>query len=128
MSAPDRMELQRSEFDAADEFAKQVRRIQMTAVVDDDYPEVRHDYESALRDLLKACEANGRHIETRAIMKPVSIPPAEPGEYIIAYPMTHGFSFMVDTFDDIDGELVFYSNNHRTPDAQYWCELPEVPK
>ena len=47
-----------AEFSAAYEFAKQVRRIEMTAVVDDDYPEVRHDYEGALRVLIGAVGAN----------------------------------------------------------------------
>lgn len=32
----------------------------MTPIVDDDYPEARHDYEAALKDFLVACVANGR--------------------------------------------------------------------
>lgn len=55
-----RMELQRAEFDAADALCKAVRAHSLTPVVDDDYPEVRHRYESALRDFLAACAANGR--------------------------------------------------------------------
>jgi hypothetical protein len=54
---------QNVEFDAMDRLAKEWRRLQLTAVVDDDYPEVRHDYEGACRDFLAACKANGRAIE-----------------------------------------------------------------
>lgn len=56
----DRMELQRREFDAAAEFAKQLERHNRTAVVDDDYPQVRHQYEGALAGLIDAMKANGR--------------------------------------------------------------------
>jgi NTP pyrophosphatase (non-canonical NTP hydrolase) len=55
-----RMALQKAEFDAADELAKQIRRHSLTAVVDDDYPEVRSDYECALRNYIDALRANGR--------------------------------------------------------------------
>ena len=51
---------QRAEFEAADKFAVQTRRVLMTAVVDDDYPEVRWEYEQALFALLEACKLNGR--------------------------------------------------------------------
>ncbi len=51
---------QNVEFDAVDALAKQWRRIQMTPVVDDDYPEVRHGYESAMRTLIDAIRKNGR--------------------------------------------------------------------
>jgi len=53
-------ETQRKEFDAADEFAKQLKRHNATAVVDDDYPEVRFQYESALAGLMDAMKNNGR--------------------------------------------------------------------
>jgi hypothetical protein len=56
----DRMKLQRAEFDAADNLASAIRAHGMTPIVDDDYPEVRHRYESALREFLSACKANGR--------------------------------------------------------------------
>lgn len=59
----ERMKLQRAEFDAAEELANAIRAHGMTPVVDDDYPEVRHRYEGALRTFLKACEANGRPIK-----------------------------------------------------------------
>ena len=58
----DRMALQNSEFDAVAELAKQYRRITMTPVVDDDYPEVRHDYDSALNWLLVAAKNNNRRM------------------------------------------------------------------
>jgi hypothetical protein len=56
----DRMKLQSAEFDAADKFASALRAHNMTAVVDDEYPEVRHRYEGALVELVKAMKANGR--------------------------------------------------------------------
>lgn len=55
-----RMSLQREEFDAASELTKQYRRVSMTPIVDDDYPEVRHDYESALSVFIAKMKANGR--------------------------------------------------------------------
>jgi hypothetical protein len=54
------IESQNVEFNAVNELAKQWRRIQLTPVVDDDYPEVRHDYESAMRSFIEAIRANGR--------------------------------------------------------------------
>lgn len=56
----DPMELQRAEFNAVDELTKQWRRLQLTAIVDDDYPVVRYDYESALHSLIEALNDNGR--------------------------------------------------------------------
>lgn len=54
------IETMSKEFDAADKLSNQLRRLNMTAVVDDDYPSVRHDYESALRDFIEAMKNNGR--------------------------------------------------------------------
>jgi protoporphyrinogen oxidase len=54
------MKLQRAEFDAADEFAKRLRALNQTPIVDDDYPAVRHRYESALAQLIAGMKANGR--------------------------------------------------------------------
>lgn len=51
---------QKEEFDACVELTKQFRRLEITPIVDDDYPEVRHCYEGALRAFLRACVANGR--------------------------------------------------------------------
>lgn len=56
----DRIKTQNKEFDALRELQEQFRRLCLTPVVDDDYPEIRHYYESALRNFLKACAANGR--------------------------------------------------------------------
>lgn len=56
----ERMNLQSKEFDAAAEFSIQLRRHDATAVVDDDYPSVRHDYEGALAGLISSMKANGR--------------------------------------------------------------------
>lgn len=52
------MALQTAEFDAMAELAKQWRRIQMTPIVDDDYPAVRHDYERAARAYVEAWQRN----------------------------------------------------------------------
>jgi NTP pyrophosphatase (non-canonical NTP hydrolase) len=56
------MKPQSDEFDAMDALAKEWRRVQMTPIVDDDYPEVRHAYEGAVRTFLTACKANGRQV------------------------------------------------------------------
>ena len=56
----DRMQTQRDEFDAVAKLAEQYRRITMTPIVDDDYPEVRHTYEGALATVLRAMQDNGR--------------------------------------------------------------------
>ena len=56
----DRIDLQNDEFDALTVLSEQWRRLSLTAVVDDDYPAVRYEYEWALRKFLMACEENGR--------------------------------------------------------------------
>ena len=58
-----RIDLQNKEFDAVAELAEQYRRITLTPVVDDDYPEVRYDYERAVRALMTAFKANKREVE-----------------------------------------------------------------
>jgi len=59
----DKMQTQRAEFDAADRLAECLRRHNMTPVVDDDYPSVRHDYEGALDVFVETMKANGRFAE-----------------------------------------------------------------
>lgn len=54
----DRIALQNAEFDALIELSKKWATLQMVAVVDDDYPEYRHYYESAMRTFLEAIAAN----------------------------------------------------------------------
>lgn len=54
----ERMKLQRAEFDALNKLIEQQRRHSMTAVVDDDYPEIRHDFEGAMADYMRAIFAN----------------------------------------------------------------------
>lgn len=56
----DKMKLQSNEFDAVLRLRDQYRRIELTPVVDDDYPEVRYGYESAIKELIEAMIANGR--------------------------------------------------------------------
>lgn len=56
--AKDRIALQNDEFDALTKLGKQWERLQLTPVVDDDYPAVRHDYEGALRAFCQAVTNN----------------------------------------------------------------------
>jgi NTP pyrophosphatase (non-canonical NTP hydrolase) len=53
-----RMKPQSDEFDAAQEFARALRNL--PAIVDDDYPEMRHYYERAVQHLIRAFIGNGR--------------------------------------------------------------------
>jgi hypothetical protein len=55
----ERFDRQLAEFDAAEELMKHYKRIQMTAIVDDDYPEVRHGYDAAARAFVTAALLNG---------------------------------------------------------------------
>jgi hypothetical protein len=57
------MTTQREEFEAAGKLSEQLRRVSQTPIVDDDYPEVRQDYESALASLIDKMKANGRFNE-----------------------------------------------------------------
>lgn len=57
---PDGIALQNAEFEAARRVADALRAHDMTGVVDDDYPEVRHKYDNAMRSLIDALRANGR--------------------------------------------------------------------
>lgn len=52
------IETQRKEFDAVAALAKRYRAL--PPIVDDDYPEARHYYECAIRELIDALVANGR--------------------------------------------------------------------
>lgn len=54
------IETQTAEFDAVKELARQMRRIELTPIVDDDYMEVRTDYETAVQAVMDAFAANGR--------------------------------------------------------------------
>jgi hypothetical protein len=63
-----RMELQSREFETLDEVVRALKNL--PAVVDDDYPEMRHKYDSALTTFLEACKANGRFERLRKQEKP----------------------------------------------------------
>jgi hypothetical protein len=52
------IERQRREFDAVNWLAIRWQTLSMTPVVDDDYPEARHNYESALKTLIDALKVN----------------------------------------------------------------------
>ena len=56
----EKMERQNKEFDAVQRLTQEYRRIQLTPVVDEDYPAVRHGYEGAVYSLIKAFKENGR--------------------------------------------------------------------
>lgn len=56
----ERLEKQSAEFDALTKLSEIWRKLQQVAVVDDDYPEYRHHYESALKDFIDALTANRR--------------------------------------------------------------------
>lgn len=60
----DRMQLQTEEFDALDELIKRYNAL--PAIVDDDYPRMRHYYEGAAQVFLDACVANGRVVKLRS--------------------------------------------------------------
>lgn len=55
-----RMETQSAEFDAMDDLSKAWRTLTMVAIVDDDYPMVRHRYESCLQTFITKLRENGR--------------------------------------------------------------------
>lgn len=54
------MNLQREEFEALSKLIQNFEAHNLVPIVDDDYPEIRHRYEVALQNFLKACKANGR--------------------------------------------------------------------
>lgn len=58
------LDLFHEEFTAAGEVAKQVRRLSMTPPVDDDFPQVKHEYDSSVRELVrKAVAYRGESLE-----------------------------------------------------------------
>ncbi len=63
MAMTDKIELQNKEFDALKYLLERYNTLMNTAVVDDDYPEMRHKYESALSHFLECCGENGRAIK-----------------------------------------------------------------
>lgn len=62
----DRIDLQNAEFDALTVLSKAWTRLSMTPVVDDDYEEMRHYYESALRDFLDKVNENRKTVTLTA--------------------------------------------------------------
>lgn len=52
------MKLQSAEFDALDVLVKKYDLLCRTSIVDDDYPEMRHYYESALLGFIDALRSN----------------------------------------------------------------------
>lgn len=68
----DRIELQNAEFTALDDLIQQWNRLRLTPVVDDDYPEMRHYYESSLRSFVRALNENRGSHETLKVDFPTS--------------------------------------------------------
>jgi len=58
--SPDRIDLQNAEFDALTKLCEAWDVLKNTAVVDDDYPAMRHRYEDALETFIVALWNNGR--------------------------------------------------------------------
>lgn len=56
----DAIQKQRAEFDAVADLANAYKSITHTPIVDNDYPKVRHYYEGALHNLIKALKENNR--------------------------------------------------------------------
>lgn len=54
------LDKQNKEFDAVEALAKAYKNITLVPVVDDDYPEVRHIYESCVKTIIDAFKLNGR--------------------------------------------------------------------
>lgn len=54
----DRIALMNAELDAAERFNQARNRMNLTPVVDDDYEEMRHYYNSTLREFLRAIKKN----------------------------------------------------------------------
>jgi hypothetical protein len=66
MTVKDDFEKQSQEFESMEELAEQWRKLQMTAIVDDDYPEIRDQWELALAHFLRAVfENRGREFVLR---------------------------------------------------------------
>lgn len=55
-----RMKRLDAELAAIEAAAEQVRRLRLTPPVDDDFPEVKHAYDSSVRTLVEALRDNGR--------------------------------------------------------------------
>jgi hypothetical protein len=55
-----RIRTQTREFDAVAKLCEQYRRVTLTAIVDDDYPGVRAEYDDAVRATIRAFRENGR--------------------------------------------------------------------
>lgn len=56
----DRLDLQSNEFNSLVSLWRKFEAL--PSVVDDDYPEARHYYESALKSFLQSCKSNGRNM------------------------------------------------------------------
>jgi hypothetical protein len=57
--------LQSNEFDRLNALIKAYNNL--PAVVDDDYPRMRHYYENALKTFLQACSDNGRYLPEKTV-------------------------------------------------------------
>jgi hypothetical protein len=62
----DAIDRQNKEFEAVRGLAEQYRRITLTPIVDDDYPEVRFAYDQAVRTFIDALKVNRPELLRRA--------------------------------------------------------------
>ena len=67
MTSDAKFKLQTAEFDAAAHLSEQYRRLTLTPIVDDDYPQVRFEYDQAVRCFLEACAANGHKMPQQKV-------------------------------------------------------------
>lgn len=76
------LDRQNIEFDAVNLLAAEWGKLRTVAVVDDDYPRMRHYYESALKTFIAALETNGRlptpmlKLDVQAIAKIIGTSPS----------------------------------------------------
>lgn len=65
---PATIDPQKAEFDAVDHMVNEYHRVCSTPIVDDDYPQVRAGYESAVRALIDAMRINHRFPDSPFLM------------------------------------------------------------
>jgi hypothetical protein len=67
----DKIALQNAEFAALRNLSKAYSNLCQTPIVDDDYPEMRHYYESNLRSFIQALKDNGTFAEAEVTKAPL---------------------------------------------------------
>lgn len=123
-----RMAAQNAEFDAARELSKQMRRIELTPVVDDDYPSVRFDYERAVRGFLDAARANGRiAVSEKGDWIPCSEVMPKPMQEVLGYEQGEHNAVLVVQLRP-GGNDGWWCGPLTIHGITHWMPLPEAPK